>query len=194
MDFDWIKEHRKALFNAAMVVAALGILAARFFSGGSAIPTQGDDAYESWIKDPKADEESLKVLTKAKLSSDLYAQVAARLIFQNEGQKAEPFAKNSLNHLRKALPEYAEFAEGGLLIASGKTKDALRHSLKLKEELRKEGKDQSLLYGYTLVRLASLAKELKSGEAESHEELEKFLASGSKPAEQLFVMLFKVSG
>lgn len=152
---------------------------------------QQEDVYDAWIKDPQVDEESLQALRKAKLPSELYAQVASRLVFQNEGQKAEGFAKNSLQHLRKGLPEYAEFAEGGLLIASGKMEDALRHSLQLKQRLDEQGKAQSLLYGYTLVRLASLARELKADVTEYNAELQKFLAGGGESAQQLSALFQK---
>lgn len=186
MNFDWIKRHRNTLLNSALALTALVVLAARFFLKSSPFPSrQTESLYENWLQDPQSDEETLQVLQSAALSSGQSAYIAQQLIAQGEGKKAEPFAKIPLNHLHSVLPEYAEFAENGLKVASGKFEEAFTCALHLKEQLQMQGKEETLLYGFNLLRLMSLTRQLQKEDTQVIQELEKFLASGNESAHLL---------
>lgn len=186
MDFDWIKQHRNTLLNSAIVLVTLVILAGRFFLKSDPFPSQqAENLYENWIQDPQVDEETLQALRAAELTFSQSARVAQQLIARGEGKKAETFAKTSLNRLRSVLPEYAEFAENGLRIASDKFEEAFTHALYLKNQLQADGKSETLLYGFNLLRLMSLSRELEREDAQMNQEFEKFLANGSESARLL---------
>lgn len=186
MNFDWIKRNRNTLLNSALALIALVVLATRFFLKSDPFPSrQTESLYENWIQDPQSDEETLQALRSATLSFEQSARIAQQLIVQGEGQKAEPFAKIPLDHLHSILPEYAEFAENGLKVASGKFEEAFSRAMQLKEQLQMQGKEETLLYGFNLLRLTSLSRQLQKEDSQVSQELEKFLAGGNEPAHLL---------
>jgi hypothetical protein len=166
MGLEWIKQQRRTLLNIGLALGAIVILTLRHFSKNSSFDQSGISLYEQWVQDPEVDEASLEPLRKAALPEEVSAHIAQVLITKGEGQKAEFFAKNSLGHLRLHLPEYAEFAEGGLLIASGKLHEALQGALALKERLQAQGKVETHLYKFNLARLESLEEKLEGKSVE----------------------------
>jgi hypothetical protein len=160
---DWIKQQRRILLNIGLALGAIAILLLRYFSKNSSLDQSSVGLYEEWVEDPKVDEASLEPLRKAALPDAMSARIAQVLIAQGEGQKAAFFAQSSLEHLRGHLPEYAEFAEGGLLIASGRLEEALKGALALKERLQLQGKTETHLYKFNLARLESLEERNRLG-------------------------------
>ncbi len=185
MNFNWIKYHRRSLLNSAIIVITLGVLAGRFFLTDPDPTPHTDGLYESWIQGFHNTEEMLEALRHVELTTEQSAQIAQRLIGQGKGQQAEHFARIPIENLRIILPEYAEFAENGVRMAKGKFEEAFESALSLKEDLIDQGKKETLLYGFNLLRLTSLACELQKQEGLIRQELENFLVNGTESAQVL---------
>lgn len=111
------------------------------------------------------------------------AATAQQLIAANEGEKAALLAEGLLERACMQTPEYAAFARGSLLIAKGELRSALEESIALKEKID----SNAILFGFNLVRIASLYRALESPleEKSALEELDVYLSAHKKAASVL---------
>ena len=175
---EWLQEKQRHFFYGVILVVATFFLAFQLF-GKFHKPARNhyftaDQAFEKWMHQGEAFEKlEIALSHHPELETKFGALIADKFIGQNEGDKAQPFAQNVFSRVLKQTPEHTAFAEGSLLIAKGNFRDALSRSISLKDRLG----ENTLLYGFNLVRIASLyrALELRDQEIASLEDLERFM-------------------
>lgn len=180
---DWLQEKQRHFFYGITIVVASLFIAFQTF-GKFHKPKQSRFwvTYNSFEKGMLQGEAFEKLKRAIKDNPDLEtkfgAQIADAFIAQNEGEKAEPFADKVFKRVKKQSPNHAEFAEGSLLISKGDFQNALSKAVTLNEKL-----DQgSLLYGFNLVRIASLYRVLETPDKEiaALQELENYMKMNQK--------------
>lgn len=163
----WLQDKQRHFFYAiGLVIATLFIafqLAGKFHKQGINRYLVADQAFETWMLKGEAFDNLETTLRKhPELESKFGALIADKFFTQNEGERAEEFADKVFARVLKQTPGHVAFAEGSLLIAKNQFRDALVHAVALKESLG----ENSLLYGFNLVRLASLYRILDAREQE----------------------------
>lgn len=183
---EWLQDNHRRFFYGVTLVVASFFLAFQVFAkyhktARSKPPAVLQETFENWLVQGEAFEKLEEALKRTpELETRLGAMIADKFIVQNDGQRAEPFAEGVLRRVLRQTPEHAMFAHGSLLIAKGELENALTEALSLKEQL-----DQStLLYGFNLVRIASLSRALECFAAEQTvlEELETFMQAHQSAA------------
>jgi len=180
---EWLQEKQRNFFyGVALVVVAFFAtfqLVQKFDKPKPANYLSANLAFERWILHDK-DFESLETALTAHpdLNSKFGALIADKFIARNQGDNAKHFSDAVFERVIKQTPQHTAFAEGSLLISQGKLSEALTQSLTLKEQLDKS----SLLYGFTLFRLASLYRALDNHaqEVASLGELEQYMQNNPK--------------
>ncbi|GAB5411526.1 MAG: hypothetical protein ChlgKO_06400 [Chlamydiales bacterium] len=86
-------------------------------------------------------------------------RIANKLISLGDYETALPYAQSSLARSSDLAPEWADFGRTTLLIGNKEYSKALEETVRLKGALDMSG-ENSLLRGFTLLRLASLHHEL----------------------------------
>lgn len=185
---EWFQDKQRRFFYGVVAVIAIIFVA---FQVADMVRKKNKRQYafamhqfESWLlKGGAFDELETALQRDPALQTKLGAKVADRFISQNRGEKAELFAEDVLKRARVDTPHHAIYAEGSLLISKGDLRGALKKTVSLKETLPSD----SLLYGFTLVRLASLYRALDASNQEQGAllELESFLQQGSESAKHL---------
>jgi len=109
-----------------------------------------------------------------KLLRQYDASIAQTLIGLASYDRVASYADSPLAYLRNEFPEHASFSETTLLIEKGLYQDALEKAMRLKEQM---GKEESFLYFYNLLRIASLQKQLSNipGEMAAWNDCKEFL-------------------
>lgn len=176
---DWLQVSRRHFFYGVLVIVAAFFVAfqiyERFTKPQINQVLTASAAYDKWAHQGEAFENLEAMLdARPELETKFGALIAKRFIVQNEGDRAEPYAQNVFDRVLKHTPDHAAFANGSLLIAKGSLEEALVESVALKERLS----ESSLLYGFNLVRIASLYRETEALEEEriALKELERYLA------------------
>jgi len=182
---EWLQDKQGHFFYGVILVVAAFFLAFQLFSKFHN-PRQKPafvtgQVFEKWLVQGEAfDKLETAIKENPELETKFGAMIADKLIVQNEGDKAEPFAESVFQRVLKQTPEHTAFARGSLLIAKGELQEALLESVALKERLD----DDTLLFGFNLVRIASLCRVLDSPnrEYEALEALENYLSTHEKAA------------
>lgn len=175
---EWLQEKQRHFFYGVIVVVATFFLAFQTF-GKFHKPMRhhyytANQAFEKWMVQGEAFEKLEAALRHhPELETKFGVLIADKFIGQSEGDKAQPFAESVFNRVLKQTPEHTAFAESSLLIAKGNFREALSQSISLKNRLN----ENTLLYGFNLVRIASLyrALELRDQEIASLDDLERFM-------------------
>lgn len=141
---------------------------------------QAKEAFDLWKLTPK-DElltlEMQKTLQKVPhLKRALEAEIAQIFLLDGQTHKAEAIAEECLGRLDGESPIHADFARISLYIEQKDFQKALEASVTLKERLETVA-SQKNLYGWNLLRIAFLHKQLQnvSGEKASWEEVKAFM-------------------
>ncbi|NGX37499.1 MAG: hypothetical protein K1000chlam2_00655 [Chlamydiae bacterium] len=184
----WLQEKQRHFFyGVTFVVAALFIafqLFGKFHKPQTSQYFVANQAFEKWLVQGEAfDKLEHAIHAHPELETKFGAMIADKFIAQNQGEKAQPFAESVFQRVLKQTPEHVAFAEGSLLIAKGNVGEALTHAVSLKDRLN----ETSLLYGFNLVRIASLYNVLENRDQEIAvlEELEQYMAGNEKAASVL---------
>ncbi|MBS0628648.1 MAG: hypothetical protein JSS30_00305 [Verrucomicrobia bacterium] len=180
---DWLQEKQRHFFYGVFIVVAVFFISFQIYQKfQKPVATNYHAAnliFEKWVLDNKDFAELEKALAShPDLESKFGALIADKFIVSNRGDQAKPFAEKVFERVLRQTPEHTAFAEGSLLISEGKLSDALTHSLVLSSRLD----TSSLLYGFNLLRLASLYRALgdRAEELASLAQLELFLKSNPK--------------
>lgn len=177
---DWLQDKQRHFFYGITVIVAALFVAFQMF-GKFHKPTTSrfitaSQVFEKWISQGEAFEKLDHILASSPdLATKFGVQVADKFIAQNEGEKAQPFADAVLRRAYAHTPHHSTFAEGSLLIAKGDFREALTSAVTLKEHVE----PSSLLYGFNLVRIASLYRAINAGDQElsALDELDTYLKS-----------------
>lgn len=185
---DWLQDKQRHFFYGVMIVVATLFIAFQLFGKFHQPRAKGylsaNQAYEKWIAQDEAFEKLEQAIkSQPELAAKFGALIADRFIGSNRGEKAEPFAQDVFQRVLKHTPEHTAFAEVSLLISKGKFQEALQQALALKGQLP----HNSILYGFNLIRIASLyrALDLHEQEVVALEELEQYLKNGGETAQVL---------
>ncbi len=182
---EWLQDKQRHFFYGVTLVVASFFIAFQLF-GKFHKPSQNpalvtSKVFEKWLVQGEAfDKLETAIQENPELETKFGAMIADKFIVQNEGEKAEPFAESVFQRVLKQTPEHTAFARGSLLIAKGELQEALIGSVALKERLD----DDTLLFGFNLVRIASLCRALDTPthEYEALQELESYLETHEKAA------------
>jgi len=165
---EWLQDKQRHFFYGVTLVVAAFFIAFQLFgkfhkpSKNPAIATS--QAFEKWLVQGEAfDKLEAAIQENPKLETKFGAMIADKLIVQNDGEKAEAFAESVFQRILKQTPEHTAFAHGSLLIAKGELQKALTESVALKERLD----HNTLLFGFNLVRIASLCRSLEAPSQEN---------------------------
>lgn len=170
---EWLQDKQRHFFYGVTFVVASFFVAfqlfGKFHKPQKKAALVQNEVFENWLVQGEAfDKLEEAIANHPELETKFGAKVADRFIVQNEGDKAEPFAENVFQRILKQTPEHALFAKGSLMIAKGELSQALAESNALQERLDED----TLLYGFNLVRIASLYRALEMAQ-EEHEALQK---------------------
>jgi hypothetical protein len=180
---EWLQDRQRHFFYGVLMVIMTFFVAFQVFSKfhkpRASQYFAANQAFEKWLIQGEAiDKLEKAIAAHPELEAKFGALIADRYIVQNEGDKAEPYADSVFKRVLKQSPEHTAFAEGSLQIAKGHLREALVHTVALKERMDKE----SILYGFNLVRLASLYRALSVHDQElaALEELEQYMQENQK--------------
>lgn len=180
---DWLQDNRRHFFYGVIIVVAVFFIAFQLYEKLYKPNTQhlmsANKSFEKWMEQSEAFEKlEQAIAANPELETKFGAAIADRFIVQGEGDKASPFADSVFARVLKHTPEHTSFAEGSLMIAKGNFGQALSQAITLKERLDQH----SLLFGFNLVRIASLYRALESKDQElaALEELERYLAENKE--------------
>lgn len=183
----WLEDNQRNFFYGIIMVVALFFIAFQLF-GALHKPSRPagrvNETFQKWLVQGEAfDKLESAIKEHPELESKFGAIIADKFIVQNEGDKAEPFAENVFQRVLRQTPEHTTFAKGSLLIAKGELQEALKQSLALKSQLDQE----TLLYGFNLVRIATLHRVLENSQEEklALQELEDYMKAHEKAASVL---------
>jgi len=185
---EWLQAKQRHFFYGVTIIVACFFVAfqafGKFYKGRPHSYLTVNQAFESWMSQDGAFEKLEEELTKhPEMASKFGARIAHELLAKGQVEMAEPFAQGVFNRVFKQTPEHTAFSEGSLLIQKGEFTQALQQSVALSERL-----DQSsLLYGFNLVRIASLFRALNDADQElaALEDLEGYIESHEKEANLL---------
>lgn len=182
---DWLQDRQRHFFYGIGIIIAVFFIA---FQAAGKIHKQGtssylaaNQAFENWMLKGEAFNKLESILKKhPELETKFGALIADKFIAQNEEDKAKEFADKIFARVLKQTPGHVAFAESSLLIAKNNFRDALIQSIALKESIN----ENSLLYGFNLVRIASLYRILNAHEQEvaTLQDLEQYMRSNENAA------------
>lgn len=180
---EWLQDKQRHFFYGVTIVLASLFVAFQAFGKFHKPATSNyllvNQAFEKWMYQGEAFEKLEAALHKnPELETKFGALIADKFLAQNDTDKAQSFADNVFKRVLNQTPEHTAFAQGSLLIQNGNLREALTSSLTLKADLDQD----SLLYGFNLVRIASLTRALHSeGQEQSAlEELETYMETHDK--------------
>ncbi|MCB1108653.1 MAG: hypothetical protein KDK44_03270 [Chlamydiia bacterium] len=110
--------------------------------------------------------------------------IAAHLLAIEKGIEAKGYAMQTLKRTDGTVPFHTQYAKTSVKIAEGSLEEALNEAMALKEAL--SGKqDAKVLYGFNLMRIAALQRELEHLDAEKAalKELQAYLAQNKEDQE-----------
>ena len=143
-------------------------------------------AFHEW---ENGDEEKLVSLEQMlhkhpELHGKYDAAIANHLFSIEKGLEAKGYAFQTLKRTHASAPYHARYAKTTAAISEGKYQEALPEAESLKQELQgQEG--TKVLYGFNLLRIAALQRELGNHDAERKElkELQQYLADNKNDQE-----------
>lgn len=163
----WIMERGKKLL---ILVPILGV--GLYFMVKNSQQQEGKEAdylsasivIDEWERSADREDEKLgrlQVLMNKhpELKARYEDRIANKLISLGDFEKALPYAQNTLERSADLAPEWADFGRTTLLIGNKEYSKALEETIRLKGLLDESG-ENSLLRGFTLLRLASLHHEM----------------------------------
>lgn len=182
--FDW----KKGLYYALPALLVLSVIVIRVGSrrGRAEVDyVTASNAFTKWDQVLEKDSEDFLSLQKQmKKHPELHAyydpQIGQNFLAVHEAEEAVPFIERTLK--RTGQPYYRDYAETSLKVSSGAYTEALREAKELKESLLrdesfwKNGKDDSSLFAFNLMRIATLCQELgdPQGELEAWQEMKRY--------------------
>lgn len=182
---EWLQDNQRRFFYGVTLVIATFFVAFQIFGKFHKPARQKTLApkhsFEKLLVQGEAFDKLEEVIKQnPELETKFGAMIADKFIVQNDGERAQPFAEVVFQRVLKHTPEYAAFARGSLLISKGRFQDALVEAVSLKKELNHD----TLLFGFNLVRIASLCRALEApvAECEALDELKLFMESYEKAA------------
>ncbi len=184
----WLQEKQRHFFYGVICVICSFFIAFQVFgrlhTSSNTRFLSVNQAFDHWMVQGEAFEKLEAALKQnPELESRYSAHIADKLIAQNEGKKASAIAQNVFKRVLDQTPEYSAFARASLLISEGKFNEALNQAIALKETTD----ENSILFGFNLVRIASLYRQLddRSHELTALNELEDYLNTHEKTASVL---------
>lgn len=193
---EWLKEYGKILLITVSSLLALLFLTFNLIGRFRGDPQEdfikAQASFEKWYSASSQDPTLFQQLSQplkshGELEGKFGAAIAQRLLEFKEAALANGHAMAALKRLQEGTPYHAQFASTTLLIEQGKLQQALEETKKLKDLLDKDTalwtkkvpRAGSLLYAFTLFRMASLEREEGSSQGEllAWQELEKFSQS-----------------
>ncbi|NGX39804.1 MAG: hypothetical protein KR126chlam1_01137 [Chlamydiae bacterium] len=182
---DWLQDKQRHFFYGVILVIAVFFvafqIAGKFHKGPTSNFFAANQVFEKWLLQKEPFDNLESALQKhPELETKFGARIAEKFIAQNDGESAEPFASRVFQRVFPEIPEHSTFAQGSLLIAKGNLEEALTMAVSLKERLDND----ALLYGFNLVRIASLCRALdvSAEEQVALRELEGFIEEKSEAA------------
>jgi hypothetical protein len=160
-----------AALIAGLLVAKLGTKKGR--AEGDYVSATA--AFTKWEKvlDQSGDEfAQLDKLVKKhpELHAHYDAPIGQNLLAAISPQEATPFIERTLDRTKQ--PYYSDYARTSLKISEGKYQEALGEAVNLKEEMLSDSayweksKDNSALFAFNLMRIATISQQLKNDETE----------------------------
>lgn len=182
----WLKEKQNHIFYGCVFIVGALILTFKIYypKKQSADFLTVEKAYTHWEQTGENLEELSTALKQhPEMETKFGASIADRFILQGNGDGAKAFAEGVFQRISNYIPKHTAYAQGSVLIAQGNLSQALQQSIDLKEITQKD----SLLYGFILLRLASLSRALNENEEEltSLVDLEHYLKSNSTDAQTI---------
>jgi len=164
---EWLQAKQRHFFYGVTFVIAAVFIGVQSYGKLHKSNTQKyfstHQAFQEWMEGGEAfDRLEAALKQQPELASKYAAQVVEKLMADNQPEKTEGLAANIFERALKQAPEYASFSETSLAIAKGKLEDALIQATSLKKNLN----ETSVLYGFNLIRVASLHRALKQGTSE----------------------------
>ncbi len=185
---EWLQEKQRHFFYGIILVVACFFVAFQVFGKFHKPRVNSflvaNQAFEKWMVSGEAFEKLDSILkANPKLEPKYQSQIIDKLLVQNNGEKASPLAQSVFRRVLQQTPQHTDFAEATLLISKGDYRDALVRAVSLKENLD----PTSIIYGFNLLRIASLYCELKDHDQElaSLEELEQYISTNVRGAKVL---------
>lgn len=178
---DWMLTHRLIMGALAICLFTLVFGAGQFFGVFGRDERADFVAAELTYKKWTGSKESLAKLEKLiKVHPELHAKydgaIAQKLLSSSESGLAASYASSALQRTGGFSPYFESFAKTSLLIGEGKLIEALasakmlKHDLDIDEHFWETKSDVirhgALLYGYNLVRIATLEKVAGTAEGE----------------------------
>ncbi|MDN3506133.1 MAG: hypothetical protein P0S96_02785 [Simkaniaceae bacterium] len=180
---DWLQDKQRHFFYGIIITLASLFIAFQAFGKFHKPATSNylfvNQAFEKWMYQDEAFEKLETALHQnPELETKFGALIADKFLVQKSPDQAQPFADNVFQRVLNQTPEHTAFAQNSLLIEKGKLPEALTSSLALKTNLD----PNTLLYGFNLVRIASLSRALDSSPQEQSAltELETYLHTNAK--------------
>lgn len=185
---EWLQGKQRHFFYGVTIIVACFFVTfqafGKFYKGRPHSYLTVNQAFESWMSQEGAFEKLNDELAKhPEMAAKFGARIAHELLAKGQVEKAEPFVQNVFDRIFKQTPEHTSFSEGSILIQKGEFRQALQQSMALKERLSQN----SLLYGFNLVRIASLCRALNIQDEEfaALEDLEGYLKTHGESAHLL---------
>lgn len=182
----WLKEKQNHIFYGCVFIVGALILSFKMFypKKQSTDFLMVEKAYTQWEQTGENLEElSTALKHHPEMEAKFGAFIADRFILQGNGDAAKAFAEGVFQRISNYIPKHTAYAQGSVLIAQGNLSQALEQTLQLKEDITKD----SLLYGFALLRAASLSRALNEKEEELSAlvDLEHFIQTKSADAQTL---------
>lgn len=167
----WLQENSQKIYWT-LAVALVPFILIFYFSSQNRKSAwenylQAHFIYQKWAQNPTGETESFQKLEKLlnrhpELCEKFGMLIAEKCVALNQGALAGQFAENALNQMKDKIPYHHLFTQTSIVIAEEKYEEALNNAVALKEKMEQEGADQndSLLFSFNLVRIASLEKVL----------------------------------
>lgn len=196
----WVSENGKSLIISLLALIALFIIGYRFAFGSMMQAEtdffQADQAFQTFASDATtpdaiaAQEDAFKKLEQViKRHPELHAKydgpIAQILISRNSFSEALPYAAGAIQRTKaENEPYFYSYAQNTILIAEKNYNEALKNSVALKTQIANK---EPVLFGFNLIRIASLQQQLgsKSEELNAWKEWKQFAASDTKSAQKV---------
>jgi hypothetical protein len=181
----WLERYQRPFFYCLLAIG-VGIFAGLRFGGvkRGALSGGTEMAFQNWERAESAEgpemDELVRLIEKYPSVSGAYGvRVVEGLLARGAAERAGELARGVLERTAGHTPELAVYANGSLLIARGALQQALEEAVQLKTALSARNKGESLLYGYSLLRMVTLCRKLGLDEEEVSAELAQYLQNKS---------------
>ncbi|HSX12032.1 MAG TPA: hypothetical protein VLF61_00900 [Rhabdochlamydiaceae bacterium] len=178
LDFTlWLQENQKKLYwiltLAFVPFSFLMYFAAKKSRSNWEDYLQAHFIYQKWAENPATTSDQFNQLLKLTndhrgLQEKYGALIAEKCIALNETALVKSFTDRALDQIKDRMPLHHLFSKTSLLIAEGSFEAALKEALALKEKIEnnKVIKQNSVLFLFNLIRIASLERILNQFDLE----------------------------